>query len=725
GYSNNNGKLICGLNSSKNYKIVSNLSLVLSNWLHPATYNKTVSFGNTVLNLTDLESYKLEYFKYRRIYNLSGKVGWNVSLPINFDGKAFFDNSTNKTDVRILFNNSKTITFKFYNINYSQGSNLYTAELIFYLESEGSYYIYYGYPDSNLKIYDFEPSNWKDTEMENWTKRKLITLEDVYGKNHTSEPVRLNITGDFLQNCKDLRLANSSQVEVNYTVLSTDNSTWCEVLFPATVTENNQTEIYAYYSNENATEPGYSYKPDWSNLPSNQSPADQGDGNLNASNSFDLLLDENGGNVVSIGSMAEVSGFEKGNLIDGENRTDDEDFKSDFGINSNSFGNIIELNFSEANISHLVIRQGINGSTKVKINISLDGTNWEQILEGEWKNGEGSKSYVTEGIFNLTYNGSSYDSSNKNEIFFEARRARYIKLDFYVPNTTFSLNEIELYGGLPLKSNLSEEERNVVEANYTQLGAIESLRIEPKNIDGSILETNINLNKRGYWRYQRNISLDNGTGEFVIDLRINSSKLLEEGKVLPDGKDIRVLDGNEEKVKYLVENWNSSETHIIFIANLSGAENYTLLYGNPFAEETEKLNWSEIQNLLLNYGFENGTNNWSWGGQGSGGIVSYGYEGDGYEINHSGSGRGYLYQGVSVETAKYWFAGFINQSNNDVGERLCLGNIDSCTASATTNITNRWSLASNIGSFSSGTINFNIKTINATVVFDNLYLAKT
>jgi len=516
-----------------------------------------------------------------------------------------------------------------------------------------------------------------------------------------------------------------TQHEVQYEVLSTDNSTWCKILFPVTVTENNQTEIYAYYSNENAAELGYSYQPDWSNLPSNQSLADKGDGNLNASNSFDLLLNESGGNVVSIGSMAEVTGFERGNLIDGENRTDKEDFKSDFGINSNSFGNIIELNFSEANISHLVIRQGINGATKVKINISVDGTNWEQILEGEWKNGEGSKSYVTDGIFNLTYNGTSYDSKNKNEIFFEPRRARYIKLDFYVPDTVFSLDEIELYGGLPLSRSLDSEERNVVEANYTELGEAESLRIEPKNIDGSILETNVSLNKRGYWRYQRNISLENGTGEFVIDLRINSSKLLEEGKILSDGRDIRVLDGNGEKVKYLIENWNTSETHIIFIANLSGAENYTLLYGNPFAEETEKLNWSEIPNLLLNYGFENGTNNWTWGGQGSGSLVSYGYEGDGYEITHSGIGRGYLYQGVDVETAKYWFAGFINQSNNDVGERLCLGDKDSCTASATTNITNKWSLASGVGSLSSGTINFNIKTINATVVFDNLYLAKT
>jgi len=731
GYTNNNGKLTCGLNSSKNYKIVSNLSLILAKWLHSATYNKTVSFGNIVLNLTDLESYKPEYFKYRRIYNLSGNVGWNISLPVNFDGKAFFDNSTNKTDVRILFNNSKTIPFKFYNLNYSQGSNLASAELIFYLESEGSYYIYYGYPDSDLRVYDFEPPNWKDTEMENWTRRRLITLEDIYGKNHTSESVRVNISGDFLQNCKDLRLVNSSNEEINYKILSTDNSTWCEILFPATVIANNKTEIYAYYSNPDATEPGYNYQPDWSNLPSNQSSADKGDGNLNASNSFDLLLDENGGNVIT--TPISDTNYEESNLIDGENRTDKEDYKSTTNITANSFGNIIELNFSEANISHLVIRQGTNGATKVKINISLDGTNWEQILEGTWKNGKGDKSYVTDGIFNLTYNGTNYTSSNKNEIFFEPRRARYIRLDFYVPNTTFSLDEIELYGGLPLKSNLSSEEKNVIEANYTKLGEAESLRIEPKNIDGSILETNVSLNQRGYWRYRRNISLEAGVGEFVIDLKINSTKLLEEGKVLSDGQDIRVLNGDGKEIKYLIENWNSSETHIIFIANLTGsAENYALLYGNPFAEETKKLNYSEIPNLLVNYDFENGTNNWSLGGtynETLTGLAS-GYEGQGYRIAvDSDDTYAYLYQSVAIgESSKYWFAGFLNQSIYEEQQGLCLSpTLGGCeNGTASTKITDRWIFISNTTTLGTSSIKFNLRVENgSTVVFDNLYLAKT
>ena len=724
GYTDSNGKIICNLNSSiSTYYFHIKSNHLYENWSAIIYYNKSIDYSSSLsvyFQKEDIE--KINFLKYRHLFYISQEPGWNLSLQLPLYNLSYFDG--NYTDISVFFNNSERMIFK---INNYQGSS---AEIIFPYKGKGFYYFYYGSENNDSARY-FEldvPDDWRNSAYKDWEKRKPIYIDEGYSLTHTNEPVEINISGNFLGNCADLRIATSSDTEIPYKLISTDNSSYCYVVFPMNVSDGTSLVIYAYYSNPIAQIPDYSYIPNYSLIPSNQTTADKGDENLTSLNSYDLLLSGNGGNVINC--IAGDTGHECENLIDGDGRTANEDYRTSFS-NAGSWNNVFEFNFSENKVSHLVIRLGTNGASKVKIYFSLDGDNWTQIMRGTWKNGKGEYEYVENGIFNLTYNSSSYDDSNKNEIFFYPVNAKYLKLEFYVPSTVFSIDEIELYSSKSLDVSVGKEEKIVKLANSTSYGR-ESMRIIVKDYSDELLNATFNLYEHGYWIYKRDIIVNSGVGEYLVDVKINSSKLISEGKVLPNGKDLMLLDeDNGVEIPIYIANWNSSETHILFKVNLSGSSKvYSLYYGNfNVSRDRARLTVDDIPSLIKNHNFENGENNWTSAGQYNlslTGVGNYGYIDNGYRIVVDPSMvYGYVYQLVPIsENASYLYGIFINQSEKQ-DYAICLGSaVGACDYNANTSTVNKWIFISEVVDLSSD-IYYNMRVDNGTAYYDYAILYKT
>jgi len=133
------------------------------------------------------------------------------------------------------------------------------------------------------------------------------------------------------------------------------------------------------------------------------------------------------------------------------------------------------------------------------------------------------------------------------------------------------------------------------------------------------------------WRYHSKLRVIERTGvavrNFPVSFELDTARLASQGKIRPDGSDLRITVAGRE-VPIQLEKANSRQTRITFQMNLSGGQvrrDVVLHYGNPSARPPKyDTSWGSIsptkdafenELLRISYGLKMSTFNKMWGCQ--------------------------------------------------------------------------------------------------------------
>lgn len=113
-------------------------------------------------------------------------------------------------------------------------------------------------PEESFEVRLFDP--WWNTD---WINCRNITLTEANGLERVNEVMRFNLTGLTLSNAtKEVRIVDGpcdvGGNELTSQVISSDDSTWAEVLFLANASASGDTIYSVYYNYPSATVPSYS-----------------------------------------------------------------------------------------------------------------------------------------------------------------------------------------------------------------------------------------------------------------------------------------------------------------------------------------------------------------------------------------------------------------------------------------------------------------------------------